>query len=194
MLIGATDGRGEASGGNNAATNGVVGIKKDPSGAWTAAYEWQATKATSSFGSPLAHRGVAYFVNRTGVVQALDLKSGEPLYTQRGPGSVWATPVGIDGSVLLFCKDGQIAALEAGPEFVVLGEPTEPPAAPAAPAPEPAPAETTPPVETPSGRPGRGGAPAAGRTLYGVAVGPDCVLVREGDRLHRLPLVHFVAP
>lgn len=62
FLIGASEGRGETSGGNAPASNGVIQITKDTNGKFAAAFVWQAKKATSSFGSPVVHQGHAYFV------------------------------------------------------------------------------------------------------------------------------------
>ncbi len=63
FLIGATQGRGEESGGGGKAaeSNGLVEIKKGSDGSFSADYVWRAQKATSSFGSPIAHHGHAYF-------------------------------------------------------------------------------------------------------------------------------------
>jgi outer membrane protein assembly factor BamB len=193
MLVGATDGRGESDAGKNAETNGVVAVTRDAGGRWSAAYEWKASKATCSFGSPMAHRGVAYFINRSGVIQAMDLASGAPLYTERGPGSVWATPVAIDGSVLLFCKDGAMAALAAGPQFAWVAAPVAEAAGdsastPGAPGDQASEAAGGSPASPAAGPGGPAGPAAQGRTLYGVAVGEDYVLVREGDRLRRFEL------
>jgi len=116
FLIGATVGRGEAGGGKAAASNGVIQISGKP-GSYKAAYVWQAKRATCSFGSPLAHDGFAYFVNRSGVVYCLDIKTGEEQYAKRAGSSVWATPLGAGGHVYLFGKDGGTTVIQSGGEF-----------------------------------------------------------------------------
>lgn len=127
FLIGATVGRGDSDSSSSAASNGVVQITKSDSG-WSADYVWRATKATSSFGSPLAHNGSAYFVNRSGALFHLDLATGELRGTERLGGSTWATPVGVGGDVLFFTKEGPIVALTADAkttELVDLSEAAE---------------------------------------------------------------------
>lgn len=117
FLVGATVGRGESGGGNASASNGVIQIRQSANSEFQADFAWQAERATSSFGSPLAHRGRAYFVNGSGVVYCLDLKTGKELYAKRTSGSIWATPVGVGDRVYLFGKDGITTVVEAGSEF-----------------------------------------------------------------------------
>ena len=112
FLIGATVGRGDSDSSTSAASNGVVQIAKNQSG-WSADYVWRATKATSSFGSPLAHNGIAYFVNRSGALFRLDLDTGELRDTERLGGSIWATPVGVGSQVMFFTKAGEIVSVSA---------------------------------------------------------------------------------
>lgn len=163
MLVGATDGRGESDAGGNARTNGVVEVRRTAEGGWQAEYVWRSAKATCSFGSPLAHRGQAYIVNRTGVVHCFDLATGELHYAERIPGSIWATPVGLGNSVMMFCKDGPQAVLAAGPEFQLLAA-----------------------TETPEAAADDSG---TARTVYGIAVAGNAIVTREGDRLRRFALV-----
>ena len=77
FLLGSTEGRGGAGGGKAAAYNGVFAIQENEAGAFTADYVWKAKRATSSFGSPIVHDGLAYFVNRSGVVYGLDIETGK---------------------------------------------------------------------------------------------------------------------
>jgi len=209
FLIGATDGRGEGGGGKPAESNGVVAVRKTDDGQWTAAFVWRSKRATSSFGSPIAAAGHAYFVNRTGVLYCQDLETGEERYVERTPESVWCTPVADDHAVLLFGKGGTITAVAKGPEFKVLGSmklwADEPPMEPESPRPMPeggAPAavgrppmgERRPPMsegERPMGegrRPmgeGRGGPPGppSGPTLYGIAMSDGKLFARRGETL-----------
>lgn len=161
FLIGATDGRGEAAGGNAAASNGVVQISQLADGTWQAAYVWHAKRATSSFGSPLAHQGLAYFVNRTGVLYCLDVNTGEEKYAQRIDGSIWATPVGVGDRIYFFGKDGKTTVIAAGPEFQKLSS---------SPLWEAAKAE------------GEFGGPV----LYAAVLVDADLILRRGDRLYRI--------
>jgi outer membrane protein assembly factor BamB len=122
FLIGASEGRGETGVGNAAASNGVIQITKDANGKFTAEFVWRAKKATSSFGSPVAHQGHAYFVNRTGVVYCLDIETGEERFVERSPGSVWATPFAIEDRLYLFGKDGTTTIIKLGPTFEQVAE------------------------------------------------------------------------
>lgn len=111
FLIGATVGRGDSDSGRASASNGVVEIKQPDDGSWQADFVWRAKRATSSFGSPIAHNGLACFVNASGVLYALDLETGEEQFAERLAGSVWATPLGIGQQVFFFGKDGQVTVL-----------------------------------------------------------------------------------
>lgn len=122
FLIGATVGRGEAGGGKAAESNGVIQISGSPEDGFTADYVWRAKAATSSFGSPIADNGLAWFVNRSGIVYCLDLKTGAENYTKRIAGSSWATPLVIGQHVYLFGKNGTTTVLKASSEFEHVSE------------------------------------------------------------------------
>lgn len=78
---------------------------------------WNAEKATSSYASPLAHRGCAYFINSAGVVFCLDMNTGEQHYAKRIDGVCWASPLGVGDYVYFFTKEGITTVIKAGPEF-----------------------------------------------------------------------------
>ena len=165
FLIGATTAR---SGGANAKSNGVIAIKKTDSGAFEADYVWQANRATSSFGSPLAYQGHAYFVNRSGVVYCLDLQTGEEKYAERTDSSVWATPIGVGDHVYLFGQNGTTTIIQAGPQFKKVA--------------------SNPLWKNDSPEPGESnGRPNFGRpVLYAVALVDGDLLMRRGDRLYNV--------
>jgi outer membrane protein assembly factor BamB len=83
---------------------------------------WRNEKTYPSYGSPIAHRGIAYWVNSGGVVYGFDLETGEQKFAQRTKQGCWATPVGIADRVYLFGKSGLTTVIAAGPEFKVLAE------------------------------------------------------------------------
>lgn len=122
FLIGATVGRGESGRGKAAQSNGVIAISNSAEDGYSAEYVWQAKAATSSFGSPIAHNGLAWFVNRTGVIYCLDLETGEQKYASRTPGSIWATPIVIGDSLYLFGKNGTTTVISTGPKYEVIAE------------------------------------------------------------------------
>lgn len=111
FLIGATVGRGNSDAGKSAKSNGVIQITKNDDGTWKADYIWRAKRATSSFSSPMAHNGTAYFINKTGVVFGLDLETGQEKFNKRLGGGVWATPIGIGELVMICGRDGKINLL-----------------------------------------------------------------------------------
>ncbi|MEN1678635.1 MAG: PQQ-binding-like beta-propeller repeat protein [Planctomycetota bacterium] len=165
FLIGATTGRGTSAGGGAAASNGVVEIVQSEAGDWSAAYAWRAKRATSSFGSPIAHRGCVYFINRSGVVYCLDAATGEEHYAKRIGSSSWATPIGAGEHVYFFGKDGSATVLKAGAKFEAVGESTT--------------WETG--TASTEGAPG----PRLGNpVLYAASIINGKLLLRRGDRLY----------
>ncbi len=85
---------------------------------------WAAQKAVSSYATPLAFQGHAYFVNQAGVVFCIDLKSGKETYAERIDGPCWASPIGAGDRVYFFGKDGRTTVLKAGPKYEKLASNT----------------------------------------------------------------------
>ncbi|MBI2807722.1 MAG: PQQ-binding-like beta-propeller repeat protein [Planctomycetes bacterium] len=137
------------------------------------ALAWSADRAISSYATPLAYQGHAYFVNQAGVVVCVDLATGKQQYAERIDGPCWASPVGAGGRVYFFGKDGTTTVIKSGPSFVkvasnVLFETDGP------------------------GRPGNS-ASVSGQgdynlasVLYGVAVVDGAIYVRSGTALYRI--------
>ena len=172
FLIGATVGRGESGGGKAAASNGVIQIKKGDDGKWSAAYAWQAKRATSSFGSPIVHEGLAFFVNREGVLYGLNAESGEEIFAKRLKGSSWATPIGVGDQVFFFGKDGKVDRVSdlQGKQTVATWSSL----------PEPPKREEG---EGTDGTARRGRPMFSGPVMYAAVWCGDEVLMRQGDRL-----------
>jgi outer membrane protein assembly factor BamB len=171
FLIGATVGRGEAGGeGRAAESNGLIAITQTDDGTWQANYVWRATRATSSFGSPIAHGGTAYFVNQTGVLYGLDIATGEEQFARRISGSIWATPLGMGERVYFFGKDGRVDVLAAEGDSDQVSTWSSLPRDPAPP------------------RAAGDGPPVGGSVLYAAALADDLMLLRCGDRLFAFPL------
>lgn len=78
---------------------------------------WRSKKAISHHASPLAYQGHAYFVNKTGIVFCVDLKTGEEVYSERLDNQVWASPVAVADKIYFFGKDGVTTVLKAGPKY-----------------------------------------------------------------------------
>ncbi len=117
FLLGATVGREGGDAGRAAESNGLLQITRSEDGNWSCGYVWQAKRATSSFGSPAASSETAYFVNRSGVLYALDLKTGEEHYAERIGDSIWATPIVLRDAVLFLGKGGTLDVLAPGAEY-----------------------------------------------------------------------------
>lgn len=120
FLIGASDGRGESSGGSGAASNGLIEISENADGSFQAAFKWQAKKATSTFGSPVVAGRTAAIVNRTGVLFRIDLESGEQVAMDRvNAGGIWATPIVNGDLIYVFGHKGttSVVSLTDGKEI-----------------------------------------------------------------------------
>ena len=167
FLIGASDGRGQENSGQGAASNGLLAIAKQDNGSYSVDFVWRATKASCSFGSPIAAGGKAWIVNRAGVLFALDLKTGEELSTTRvGSGSIWATPLVTADHLYLFGYKGttSVLSLADGAELAEnrLWEAAAEPA------------------EGQRGGPSLGG----GHTLYAAVAASPYLVLRRGDMLY----------
>lgn len=161
FLIGATVGRGESGGGKAAESNGVIQISGTPADGFTVDYVWRAGAATSSFGSPIAHNGLVWFVNRSGVVYCLDIETGDEKYARRTASNIWSTPLVIGKRLYLFGKDGTTTILNASADFEVQAE------------------NSLWKTASSSGQPGAFGGPV----LYAAAAVDSTLLLRRGDRL-----------
>jgi outer membrane protein assembly factor BamB len=83
---------------------------------------WKAAKVSAGYASPVIANNLAFFVNRVGGVQCVDLETGEVRWQHRLPGSAWASPVLSDGHVFFFCKDGAVVVLKASDTLEEVGE------------------------------------------------------------------------
>lgn len=83
---------------------------------------WKADKAMPSFGSPMVHQGLAYWVNNVGVLYCFDAETGESVYTKRSGQLCWATPLGLGDHIYLFGKDGLTTVIAAGRDFKIVAK------------------------------------------------------------------------
>lgn len=172
FLVGASPGRNGENAGSAAGSNGLMQIVREGDD-WTLTRQWTAEKATPTWASPIIHNGLAYWVNRAGVVYCFDAETGDAIYTERMKESCWATPVGVGDRVYFFGKDGTVTVLAAGREYRVFAENESWTA-------ETLPAEK--PLAEESSEERRRGASMFSRpTLYGVAVTDDAFLLRVGN-------------
>ncbi|MGE3778528.1 MAG: PQQ-binding-like beta-propeller repeat protein [Pirellulaceae bacterium] len=170
LLVGATVGRGESTGGKAAESNGSVAIERTADGGFKADYAWRSQRATCSFGSPIVHEGLAYFVNATGVLFCLDAATGEEIYYERLGDSVWATPLAIGNRIYFAGRSGKTTVVATGREFRKLAENhlwAEEAAAPAEKSPAASSSANTSPAEI----------------QYAMVALPDRLLLRTGSRV-----------
>ncbi len=178
FLLGASSGRGEGGGGKSSPSNALVKVERNSEGKFTANVAWKAKNAGCSFGSPIAHQGLAYYVNATGVLFCLDAQSGEQVYSHRLGDSIWATPLAVDDRIYFVGHKGTTTVVQAGREFLQLAQNRLWPE-------EAKEAEKKPPAEGEKS----GGAPRAegdspAGILYAVAAVPGKLLIRRGDVLY----------
>lgn len=102
-------------------SNGIMAIEKSAEG-FTAKVLWRTTEAMPAFNTPTVYRGLAYWVNRAGVVFCFNAETGEKHYAKRVGQGCWATPVGIGEHLYIFGKDGLTTVLKARPEFELVAE------------------------------------------------------------------------
>ncbi|MEM9017043.1 MAG: PQQ-binding-like beta-propeller repeat protein [Verrucomicrobiota bacterium] len=72
---------------------------------------WKVGSVTSSFASPIAFRGMGFFVNRAGVLQSVSLENGETRWETRLPASTWASPLVAGDHLYFFCQNGTTVIL-----------------------------------------------------------------------------------
>lgn len=174
FLVGASPGRNGENAGSAADSNCMIQVIAGDDG-FKVTKKWIAEGATPTWASPIVHEGLAYWINRSGVVSCFDAETGEKVYSERTKQSCWATPYGVGDRVYFFGKDGVVTVLAAGREFSVLAENNCWDAA-------TLPAETPLPEEDTEER-RRGVAMFSQPTLYGTAVLADRFLFRVGHVL-----------
>ncbi|WP_237227387.1 PQQ-binding-like beta-propeller repeat protein [Rubinisphaera sp. JC750] len=84
---------------------------------------WRADK-TTDVPSPLVHNGLAYICRQDGNIFCVEARSGEEVYplqkTHRQRHR--ASPVYVDGHILLTARDGRITVIKAGRDFEIVAE------------------------------------------------------------------------
>lgn len=124
LLLGASVGRTGAADSGAEKSNGLLDVNRLADGDFDVRFRWRTQRATSSFGSPIMHKGLAYFVNRAGVLFCLDAETGEEVYAERLAESVWATPLAVGNRIYFAGRSGTTTVVQAGREFHILAENT----------------------------------------------------------------------
>jgi len=176
FLIGASGGRQGESETAAKRSNGLVRVARDGAG-WKASLVWFNEKLSPSWASPIEHQGLAYWVNRVGVVTCVDASSGEIVYSERLKQSCWATPIAVGDRIYFFGKDGVTSVIAAGRSFQLLHENESFD-------PDQLPPETTQFDEETSEERRRGAAMFSGPTVYAAAVAGDRFVFRIGNQVY----------
>lgn len=116
FLVGASAGREGGPSKEAIASNGLVAVEL-VDGQWRARFVWRSNRATCGFCSPIAHNGLAYFVDRRGRMFCLDVASGEEFYSENLGHPVWATPLGIGSRVYFVGEEGMTTVIEVDRTF-----------------------------------------------------------------------------
>lgn len=101
-----------------AKSNLCVRITDDPSKPYELC--WRASKAVSDYASPVVDGNQVYFLNKVGVLNCVDVRTGETIYQERLRIECWATPIVNDAGIYFFGKDGTTRIVRRGREFSVL--------------------------------------------------------------------------
>jgi outer membrane protein assembly factor BamB len=102
-------------------TNGIVTIEKTGAG-FAAKVLWRTEEAMPAFNTPTVHNGLAYWVNKAGVVFCYNAETGEKHYSKRIDQGCWATPVVVGDRLYVFGKDGLTSVLATGTEFNLIAK------------------------------------------------------------------------
>lgn len=121
FLIGASPGRQGEHAEAAKLSNGLIQVEKMGND-FVAKRVWVASDASPTWASPIVHQGLAYWINRVGVISCYDATNGELVYTKRTKQSCWATPLALEDRIYWFGKDGLCTVIAAGRDFQILSE------------------------------------------------------------------------
>jgi outer membrane protein assembly factor BamB len=78
---------------------------------------WKAPKLSSGYTTPLVYKDRVYAINRVGVLNCADLKTGTEVWNERivaGKGAFWASPIACDDKIFTFDDGGICTVIQAG--------------------------------------------------------------------------------
>lgn len=85
--------------------------------------QWETRRALPYVASPLLYQGRLYYVKKGGYVSCVEPASGVPYFESKRlgiSGEYYASPIGVDGKVVVASDSGIIAVLKASDEFEIL--------------------------------------------------------------------------
>ena len=84
---------------------------------------WTYEKGSAYVPSPILYDGLVYLLTDRGRLSCLDAQTGEVRYEGGRLGaSFMASPVAVDGHLLLMSEEGDTYVVKAGPEFEIVGQ------------------------------------------------------------------------
>lgn len=84
---------------------------------------WRYNKGTAHIASPVLYRDYLYLMTDTGLLTCLEARTGEVKYQGKRvpiPGTFTASPVAVDGKILITSDDGDTFVVKAGPQYEIL--------------------------------------------------------------------------
>ena len=103
------------------ATGQVLAIRPDGRGDVTDSHvAWRVTRGASRKPSLLLVDDLIYVINDGGILNALEAKTGQVVWTNRIGNAFSASPVAAAGRAYFFDEEGQTTVIQAGREFKVL--------------------------------------------------------------------------
>lgn len=110
--------------GRRKSVNSVTAIKLGGRGDMTdKAVLWRYYKSLPNVPSPLLYDGILYLTKESGILTALDAKTGAVLKQGRitgAPGDYYASPVAADGKIFTVSQEGNLAVIKPGADWQVL--------------------------------------------------------------------------
>ena len=84
---------------------------------------WRYNKGTAHIASPILYEDYLYLMTDTGLMSCLEARTGEVQYEGGRvpiPATFTASPVAVDGKILITSEDGDTFVIEAGPRYEIL--------------------------------------------------------------------------
>lgn len=81
---------------------------------------WRYYKSLPNVPSPLYYQGVVYLVKESGIMTALDAKTGKVLKQGRltgAPGDYFSSPVAVDGKIITISHEGKVSIVKPGADW-----------------------------------------------------------------------------
>jgi outer membrane protein assembly factor BamB len=99
----------------------IVAVRPDGTGDVTNTHvAWASGQSIPKRSSQIILGDLLFMTADNGVATCRDAKTGRLHWQQRHPGEYWASPVGADGKIYFFSKEGQIPVVRASSDYELL--------------------------------------------------------------------------